>query len=54
MKISEAMDAYRDGTFETKAKDSAERRQKNKNHKPEGGVQKGRALYESLHNKKEQ
>jgi hypothetical protein len=49
MKVSEAMAAYRDGTFEKKAKASAERRQKDKDRKADGGVQKGRALYESMH-----
>jgi hypothetical protein len=49
MKVSEAMAAYRDGTFEKKAKASAERRHAAKERKSEGGVQKGRDLYESMH-----
>jgi hypothetical protein len=49
MKISEAMAAYRDGTFEEKAKASAERRVTAKERKSEGGIQKGRDLYESMH-----
>lgn len=55
MNTKEAMAAYRDGTFEEKAKASAERRQA-KERKPEGGVQKGRDLYESMYptKKKEQ
>jgi hypothetical protein len=54
MKIREAMAAYRDGTFEQKAR--AERRQTPKDRKSEGGVQKGRDLYESMYptKKKEQ
>lgn len=55
MKIQEAMAAYRDGTFEKKTKASAERRQAAKDRKAEGGVQKGRDLYESMYpTKKEQ
>jgi hypothetical protein len=49
MKIREAMAAYRDGTFEKKTKDSAERRETAKERKSEGGVQKGRDLYESMY-----
>lgn len=48
MNVSEAMAAHRDGTFEKKAKASADRRQA-KERKSEGGVQKGRDLYESMH-----
>lgn len=55
MKVNEAMAAYRDGTFEQKAKDSAERRQSAAKVKTEGLVQKGRDLYESMYpTKKEQ
>lgn len=56
MNIQESMDAYRDGTFEKKVKASAERRQSAKERKSEGGVQKGRDLYESMYptKKKEQ
>lgn len=49
MKVQEAMAAYRDGTFEEKAKASAERRHAAKERKSEGGVQKGRDLYESMY-----
>ncbi|MFE4229433.1 hypothetical protein ACFRJ8_16295 [Arthrobacter sp. NPDC056886] len=55
MNVREAMAAYRDGTFEKKAKDGAERRQTAKERKSEGGIQKGRDLYESMYPaKKEQ
>lgn len=53
MTVTEAMAAYRDGTFEKKTTASAEHRQKDEP-KTTGGVQKGRDLYESMHNKKEQ
>lgn len=54
MKVSEAMAAYRDGTFEKKTKASAERRQTAKDHQSVGGVQKGRDLYESMYPKKKE
>lgn len=48
MKVGEAMAAYRDGTFQKKSKENAERRS-TKERKSEGGVQKGRDLYESMY-----
>ncbi|MDQ0822796.1 hypothetical protein QFZ79_000536 [Arthrobacter sp. V4I6] len=55
MNVQESMAAHRDGTFEEKVKASAERRQTAKERKSEGGVQKGRDLYESMYpTKKEQ
>jgi hypothetical protein len=42
------MAAYRDGTFEKKTKAGAERQQ-TEQRKAEGGVQKGRDLYESMY-----
>lgn len=55
MNVREAMAAYRDGTFEKKTKDSAERRLTANDGKSESGVQKGRDLYESIYPaKKEQ
>ncbi|QYF88551.1 hypothetical protein [Arthrobacter sp. PAMC25284] len=52
MNVQEAMAAYRDGTFEKKA--SAERRQPARQQKSDGGVQKGRDLYESMYPKKKE
>lgn len=55
MNVKDSMAAYRNGTFEKKAQDSAERRQAAKERKSEGGVQKGRDLYKSMYpTKKEQ
>ena len=56
MNVKESMAAFRDGTFEKKTKASAKRREAARNDaKPEGLVQKGRELYESMNpSKKEQ
>jgi hypothetical protein len=55
MNVKDSMAAYRDGKFEQMTKDSAECRQSAKDRKAEGGVQKGRDLYESMYpTKKEQ
>ncbi|GIU55659.1 hypothetical protein [Arthrobacter sp. NicSoilC12] len=55
MNVEESMAAYRDGTFETKAKDSAQRRLTAKDRTTKSSVQKGRDLYQSMYpTKKEQ
>ena len=49
MNVKDSMAAYRDGIFEKKAKEGAKRRHAAKESKSEGGVQKGRDLYESMY-----
>lgn len=53
MNVQEAMQAVKDGTFESKLKRQSADRLEAAETKATGAVQRGRELYASLHTKKE-
>lgn len=53
MNVQEAMEAAKDGTFEAKIKASSIAKTEASKVNPKNSVQRGRELYASLHNKKE-